>query len=154
MVLDTHFNPIMDRRQFLGSSCKLCLMAASGFLVAESISCGPPYQIIKTEIINDSIQLPLSSFDQPGLKLVRPSGWIYDIAIQKNEQGYEALLLQCSHQNNQLIPSGKGYVCNLHGSTFDAQGKVMKGPAELSLKKYQTVIEQGNLIIKLKSAKS
>jgi Rieske Fe-S protein len=61
------------------------------------------------------------------------------------------MLLQCTHQHNQLIPAGKGYFCTLHGSTFDQQGNATKGPAELPLKKYQTQIEQGNLIISLHS---
>jgi Rieske Fe-S protein len=144
----------MDRRNFIGSSCKLCLLAASGIFITESLTCNPAYQVIKSDVINNSIQIPLSAFDQPGLKLVRPTGWVYDIAVNKNENGYEALLLQCSHQQNQLIPTGKGFICNLHGSTFDPNGNVMKGPAELPLKKYQTRIEQGNLIIRLQSAKS
>lgn len=144
----------MDRRHFIGSSCRLCVFAASGILVTESLACNPAYQVIKSDVINNTIQVPLSAFDQPGLKLIRPSGWVYDIAVNKNENGFEALLLQCSHQQNQLIPTGKGYICNLHGSTFDQQGNVMKGPAEFALKKYQTQIEQGNLIIKLQSTKS
>jgi Rieske Fe-S protein len=144
----------MDRRKFIGSSCRLCLLVSSGLMIADSIGCDAPYQIIKTEIANDSIFVPLSSFDQPGLKLVRPSGWQYDIAVQKMGNGYEAMLLRCTHQHNQLIPAGKGYVCNLHGSTFDKDGNPAKGPAELPLKKYETEIEQGNLIIKIKSMKA
>jgi Rieske Fe-S protein len=144
----------MDRRNFIGSSCKLCLLAASGILVTESLACNPAYQVIKSDVINNSIQVPLSAFDQPGLKIIRPSGWVYDIAVNKNENGFEALLLQCSHQQNQLIPTGKGYICNLHGSNFDPHGNVTKGPAELPLKKYQTQIEQGNLIIRLQSTKA
>jgi Rieske Fe-S protein len=141
----------MDRRHFIGSSCKLCLLGASGILLTEALACSPAFQVIKSDVINNTIRVPLSAFDQPGLKLIRPSGWVYDIAVNKNEEGFLALLLQCSHQNNQLFATGKGYFCNLHGSTFDPQGNVTKGPAELPLKKYQTEIEQGNLIIRLKS---
>jgi Rieske Fe-S protein len=144
----------MDRRKFIGSSCKICLIVSSGMLLAESTACSPPFQVIKTEVSDDSISVPLSSFDQPGLKLIRPTGWQYDIAVQKNEAGFEAVLLQCTHQHNQLLPAGKGYVCTQHGSTFDQHGNATKGPAEFPLMKYQTNIEQGNLIIRLKSAKS
>lgn len=142
----------MERRQFIRSSCNLCLIAASGFLLSELSACGPAYQVINTDVFNDSIQIPLASFDRPGLKLVRPRGWVYDIAVYKNANGFEALLMRCSHQNNQLILTGKGFVCDLHGSNFDLEGRVTKGPAELPLKKFQANVVQDNLIIHLNAS--
>jgi len=101
--------------------------------------------------VNDTIQIPLSSFGQSSFQLVRPSGWYYDIAVEKKNEGlYESMLLQCTHQRNQLVPAGNGYFCSLHGSQFDKEGNVIKGPAENSLKKYNTTIEQDKLIIHLK----
>ncbi len=139
----------MERRQFIKSSCNLCLIAASGLLLSELAACGPAYQVIKTDVVNDSIQIPLASFDHPGLKLVRPRGWVYDIAVFKNANGFEALLMRCSHQNNQLILTGNGFVCDLHGSNFDLEGLVTKGPAEIALKRYPASVVQDNLIIQL-----
>jgi Rieske Fe-S protein len=143
----------MERRQFIKSSCNFCLLAATGYFLSELGACSPAsYKVIKTEIVNNSVEIPLASFSESSFQFVRPRGWYYDIAVQKKEQGvYEALLMQCTHQNNQLIPAGNGYVCTLHGSQFDKTGKVTKGPAENPLKKYATSVDQDKLIVHLKS---
>ncbi|MFI5155091.1 MAG: Rieske (2Fe-2S) protein [Chitinophagales bacterium] len=142
----------MERRQFIRSSCNLCLLTASGFLLSELVACNPAYQLIKTEVVNDTIQIPLFSFNQPGLKLVRPNGWAWDIAVYKNAGGYEAILMKCTHQNNQLILTGNGFVCDLQGSNFNLEGIVTKGLAELPLKKFPVDLVLDNLIIYLKSS--
>ena len=102
--------------------------------------------------MDDEIQIPIASLNQSALQLVRPKGWLYDIAVQKKQDNtYEALLLQCTHQNNQLAPNGNGYTCNLHGSKFDKNGGVIKGPAERHLKQYKTFLSNDKLLIHLKA---
>ena len=140
----------MQRRQFIKSSCNICLLAGSGFLLSELGACGPAYQVVKTEIINNQVQIPVAGFTQSGLQFVRPKGWLYDLAVMKKNDGtYEAILLQCTHQSNQLIPAGNGYTCSLHGSQFNKEGVVTKGPASHPLKKYPVAIDHENLIINL-----
>ena len=141
----------MERRKFIKSSCNVCLLAASGFFLSELSACSPAYKIIKSEIVNDSVQMPLSAFAQSPFLLLRPKGWYYDIAVQKKDDQYEALLLQCTHQNNQLVPTGNGFTCSLHGSQFNKEGIVTKGPAENPLKKFSTSVNQDQLIIHLKA---
>jgi len=127
------------------------MLAASGYFLSALNGCSPAYQVIKTEVVNDTVQIPLASFAQSNFQFVRPKGWYYDIAVEKkNESLYESLLMQCTHHQNQLVPTGNGYFCNLHGSQFDKEGNVIKGPAENKLKKYNTTIEQDKLIIHLK----
>ena len=67
------------------------------------------------------------------------------------DNSFEALLLQCTHQANQLTPNGNGYTCSLHGSQFDKNGNVTKGPAERTLKHYPVSVGQDKLSIQLKS---
>jgi Rieske Fe-S protein len=141
----------MERRQFLISSCNFCLLTAAGAILSELSSCSPAYQVFKTDIVNDAVKLPLASFNNSAWQFVRPKGWYYDIAVQKKDQAYEALLMQCTHQNNQLMPTGNGFTCSLHGSQFDKDGLVTKGPAEITLKKYNVSVVQDNLIIHLKN---
>ena len=40
----------------------------------------------------------------------------------------------------------------MHGSEFDANGNVKKGPAEKPLERYYTTIENNNLIIQVPKA--
>jgi Rieske Fe-S protein len=143
----------MERRAFIKSSCNICLLGASGFLLSQlAVSCSPAYSIYKADVINDDIQIPLSSFGPSNFQIVRPKGWYYDIALRKKEDAsYEALLLKCTHQDNQLTPSGSGYGCSLHGSQFNKDGRVTKGPAERPLKEYAISISKDHLIIHTKA---
>jgi len=139
----------MERRDFLKSSCKACLLGASGVLLSQLVACTPAaYTVYKTEVTDRKLSVPLSLFDKGPLQFVRPRGWYYDIAVQKNENNeYTALLMQCSHQENQLTPSANGFHCTMHGSDFAKDGSVKKGPAELPLKQYKTSLQNGFLII-------
>ena len=109
------------------------------------------YAVFKTDIVDKKITMPLTLFATSPVQFVRPKGWYYDIAVQKkDENNYTALLLQCTHQENQLTPAGNnGYTCSLHGSQFDVNGNVRKGPAEKRLEQYATSIQNNNLIIEI-----
>jgi Rieske Fe-S protein len=142
----------MERRNFLKSSCNICLLGAAGFLLPQLTGCsgGTKYSVYKTAINNNAVQVPLNLFDTTPVQFVRPNGWYFDIAVEKKaDNTYRALLLQCTHQENQLNITGNGYSCSLHGSQFDKEGNVRKGPAEKSLEQYATFIDNNNLIIKV-----
>ena len=141
-----------DRRKFIRSSCNLCLLAAGGYLFSELAACSPASKVMKLPVTNNTVQVPLAAFATEPMVIIRPSGWYYDIAVRKMDDGqYEALLLQCTHQQNQLQVNPNGYKCNLHGSQFDQNGKVVKGPAALPLKKFNSTLNTDQLIIHLKA---
>lgn len=127
------------------------MLAASGIMLSELAACTPGYNVIKSDILNDTVLLPVSSFSQSAFQFIRPKGWNYDIAVQKKGDQYEALLMQCTHQHNQLIPTGSGFTCTLHGSQFNKEGNVTKGPAEMPLRKFNTAIDRDQVVIKLKA---
>lgn len=139
----------MERRDFLKATCSLCALASVG-LAASSLSSCSNLPIYKTTVHNNQITVPVVLFAQSNLQLIRPVKSDYDIALQKGKDGtYAALLLSCTHSENQLSSTGNGYICNLHGSRFDKEGHVLKGPAALPLKKYPTSIVSDNIIITL-----
>lgn len=142
----------IQRRKFLTSACKACLLAGAGFLVGDLAACSPSAKIIQLPIMQDTVRFPVSAFATENIQIVRPAGWLYDIAVRKTDADhYEALLLECTHQQNQLVVTTNGYKCNLHGSQFNLNGQVVKGPAELTLKQFPTRLDQGQVIILLKS---
>src|SRR6186713_109324 len=98
----------MERRDFLKSTCNICGLLATGFILPSLTGCGPAaYKVVHTEIHNDLIEIPVASFTTAPLQLVRPDKWLYSIALRKHEDNtYSALLLKCTHQDNQLTPSG------------------------------------------------
>jgi Rieske Fe-S protein len=153
---DIHFKKTIDmqieRRKFLTSACKACLLAGAGFLISDLTACSPSSKVMKLPIAENAVRIPVSAFATEPFQIVRPDGWFYDIAVRKNSTDqYEALLLECTHQQNQLIANPTGFRCTLHGSEFNLNGQVVKGPAEQSLKKFTTLLDQGQVVIKLKS---
>jgi len=115
------------------------MIAGAGIALGSLASCStlPVYQ---TAINNKQVIVPVSLFDKGNLQ----------IALKKESDGsYTALLLRCTHADNQLQTTGNGFKCNLHGSTFDQEGQVTMGPAEKPLHKYPTEINNGQIIIHL-----
>ena len=142
----------MERREFISSSCKICLLGAAGFSLTQMTGCATTSSIYKTTIANGEINVPLNLFEKSSLQIVRPAGWYYDVAVQKNADNlYTALLLQCTHQQNQLTPTGTGYHCSLHGSDFDKQGNVRKGPAEEPLHHFKTSVNNNFVSVYVKN---
>lgn len=106
--------------------------------------------VYKTSAGSNKISVPVSQFAKTDFQVVQAQGLFYNIALRKETDGsYTALLLRCTHADNQLMATGKGFKCNLHGSTFNQEGKVTKGPAERALVKYPTEVNNGNIIIHL-----
>ncbi|HVX27744.1 MAG TPA: Rieske (2Fe-2S) protein [Parafilimonas sp.] len=142
----------MERRNFISSSCRICLLGAAGFSLTQIVGCATTSSVYKTSIRNGDLNVPLNLFEKSSLQIVRPAGWYYDVAVQKNsDNSYTALLLQCTHQQNQLIPTGTGYHCSLHGSDFDKQGNVRKGPAEEALHHFETSVNNNLVSVRVKN---
>ena len=141
----------MQRRQFLKASCNVCILGAAGFAMPALNGCGPAKMAVyKTSVLNKQVQVPLGLFTTSALQIVRPEGWYYDIAVEKKvDNTYSAVLMQCTHQENQLVVTGSGFTCSLHGSQFDKDGNVRKGPAEERLQHYATTVYNNNLVINI-----
>ena len=57
----------------------------------------------------------------------------------------EAISLTCTHQGCTVKPQANGeFHCPCHGAVYDANGKVIKGPAKRDLAKFQVVQRQEN----------
>src|ERR1700760_4614214 len=140
----------MDRRKFVKQSCSVCLAIGSGMLVASLESCGAALPVYKTEAANNKVAVPENLFASTDFQLIQPKSLYYNIGLKKEKDGsYTALLLRCTHADNQLTPTGNGFKCTLHGSAFDNEGHVTQGPAERALKKYPTQVESNQIIIQI-----
>lgn len=138
----------MDRRKFVKQSCSLCLAVGSGMVLGSLASCGAALPVYKTDIADNKIAVPETMFANSDFQLIQPKGMYYNIGLKKEQDGtYTALLLRCTHADNQLMPQGNGFRCSLHGSTFDKEGKVTNGPAQRPLRKYRTEVASNQIII-------
>lgn len=137
----------MVRRDFVKTSCTLCIAVATGMIGSALSSCSS-VAIYKTRVTDKKILVPLSLFLEKDIQLIRTKEMEYDIALRKqSDSEFVALLMSCTHANNQTTVSGDGFTCTLHGSRYDKSGQVTKGPAQLPLKKYVTEIISDQIII-------
>lgn len=141
----------MDRRDFIKSTCGICVAISSGFLLTAVLeACKTSLGVYKTASQNNIVKIPLTEFSQSKYKIVRVNNYNYDLAVQQNEDAsYTVLVLMCTHAGQPLTKTGDNYYCTLHGSQFDHYGKVTKGPAEKNLTTLHTTTDKENLLITL-----
>ncbi len=72
------------------------------------------------------------------------------LAVGRDAQGVYAMSLVCTHagceMNGQGSVSPQGIACFCHGSQFDANGNVLRGPASSPLQHYQVTIDTAGAI--------
>ncbi len=140
----------MQRRDFLKGACRICLLGSAGAAMLDLESCSPATgsSILKPEVVNHRVAVPLTSFDAKPLQIISPKRYPFEIAVEKKADGsYKALLLKCTHFENELVPNKTGYLCTAHGSKFDTDGKVLKGPAGAPLIQLKTTITNTDILI-------
>lgn len=135
----------MQRKEFIKNSCLVCFGVAAGLTLT---GCGA-IPIYKPTIENKIIYLDEPKMAINKLNIIQHASLPYDILLVKNEKGYYALRMQCTHQNQPLVATNTGLFCNAHGSSFNLDGKAMKEPAINSLKKYTVTKAGQQLLIQL-----
>jgi Rieske Fe-S protein len=142
----------MQRRDFLNGACRICLLGAAGASVIDMFSCSPATgnAIATSEAVNNKVTIPLSVFEKGPIQVISPKKYPYEVALKKEQDGtYKALLLKCTHFDNQIVQSNDGFTCHFHGSHFDKEGNVTKGPASEPLTQLKTTINNTDIIIQL-----
>ncbi len=73
--------------------------------------------------------------------------------IYKTGQGFQGYSLICTHLGCTLEESEGGFSCPCHGSSFDPEGRVIKGPARDDLTPLDIEITKtGELLIRINGA--
>lgn len=140
------------RREFLKDACTTCLgVSFLGISLSQLTSCSP-FPVYKTDLSKKNVTVPLSSFGESNMVIVRDMQVIYDVLlVKKSDQIYDALYMRCTHQENPLTATKTGLFCSAHGSRFDLDGNVLKEPALAPLKKFKTELQENQVLIDLNS---
>jgi len=140
------------RREFLKDTCTTCLgTVALGFTFSQLSSCSS-LPVYKTNLSQKTVEVPLTSFAESNLVIVRDMQVPYDILlVKKSAEEYNAIYMKCTHRENPVSATKTGLYCPEHGSTFDLDGNVTKEPAPLPLKRFKTIVSDQALTIDLNS---
>lgn len=141
----------VDRRRFIG-------VAAGAAVCAVLPGCA---SVAATPVtpVDGAVRLTLQDFPQllgpAGFLLLSPAGGpspIYVLALADGE--YAALSPVCTHLGCTVDVVGARLLCPCHGSTYDREGNVLRGPAERALQRFPVMLTTGGqLVIRLDGAR-
>ncbi len=69
------------------------------------------------------------------------------LVLLRDGSGLYALSLVCTHLGCTVTVSAQGLACPCHGSLFDRRGRVLKGPADRSLKRLHVEEREGRVTV-------
>ena len=141
----------IQRRTFLkktGSTLTcLCLAGGSALEAAEK-------NITQYAVEDSKLEIDLNN--HPKLKEVGGSETFQAdkkkiIVLHPDERSYKAFQNKCTHMGGQVSYRPKdGFMqCALHGSRFDTEGRVVKGPAAKPLTELRTSLDKDQLTVYL-----
>ncbi len=138
----------VDRRAFLVRSTCAFAALATGCASLVAVRVAPENGVIR-----------LSPLDHPSLAgpggwlKVMPEAWDAPLYVLAIEGGYAALSPICTHQGCTVDIAGPRLVCPCHGSTYDREGNVLRGPAERALRRFPArLAASGEILIDIGGA--
>ena len=135
-------DPVISRRDFLKLGriflLTLCGALGLGMLVRYLDTLTQPSRPTEFDLGKAEDYTPLSRTLLPNVPAL----------LIRNEQGFTALSLVCTHIGCTVEKTAEGFSCPCHGSRYDLQGKVVRGPASesLAILRLETTLE-GRLIL-------
>lgn len=135
---------IIDRRDFVAAcACAICAVALGG---CASLA------IRRVTPVNGRIELALAHYpelsERESVLRILPDGSDDPILVLTDASGsVTALSSVCTHLGCTVEAEQTRLVCPCHGSTFDRAGRVLKGPAERSLVRYDARLSEGGILI-------
>ncbi|HVK38210.1 MAG TPA: Rieske (2Fe-2S) protein [Candidatus Kapabacteria bacterium] len=75
------------------------------------------------------------------------------LIVRSSATSYTALSMRCTHEAcavERIVPVGGPILCRCHGSLFELDGRVRKGPAATPLTSYTTTFDASTRIVRVK----
>jgi Rieske Fe-S protein len=141
----------LDRREFVA----VCAGGGLGLFLTGCVS----LVTHPVPVSGGRVRLSLASYPElskpDGAIRVLPDGrsepiYVLVLAVLAGQpNGYAALSPICTHRGCTVDVHGSRLVCPCHGSTYDREGNVLRGPAQRALARYPVTREADSLVIDL-----
>jgi Rieske Fe-S protein len=134
----------LARREFV-TTCA-CLFAGGLVSACASLAARP------VPLTDGRIRLALAEHPEltrpEGALKILPQGATNPLYVLRLDNGEFAVISPiCTHQGCTVDIQGPRLVCPCHGSTYDREGRVLRGPAQRSLTHFTAAVSDGVLVI-------
>ncbi len=133
----------MERRSFIKAGCLVC----TGAIALSALEACSTLPMVKAKPVNGLLEIPLTSFAESKMVIVRSNDLDFDVLVVKEGDAYRAMYMKCTHEDAPVAATASGIYCNMHGSAFDLQGNVTKEPATKPLTRFETTVTNLSVII-------
>lgn len=135
----------LNRREFVAS----CAIACGGALLSGCVS----MVTHPVPVTGGRVRISLSKYPElskpAGAIKVQPEGMQEPIYVLASDGGFTAVSPICTHRGCTVDVSGDRLVCPCHGSTYDREGRVLKGPAQRALQRFALSRTGDDLVLEL-----
>jgi nitrite reductase/ring-hydroxylating ferredoxin subunit len=142
-----------ERRELLVRCVEACALAIAAPVLGACASLAT----MSIRPVDGRLELSLAEHPQlrqaGGSLRVLPEGHRDPIVVLAQPDGsFTAVSPICTHKGCTVDVQGERLVCPCHGSTYDRQGRVLRGPAELSLARFVARVSAERVIVDLRAA--
>lgn len=138
-----------DRRSFVlagTAAIAATILPACASLVTRPVA-------VENGAVRLSLRMYPELLEPRGSLRLLPAGWedpLYLVALDGG--GFAALSSICTHRGCTVDLGGPGFECPCHGSQYDREGQVQRGPASRALTRYPVRVMGDELRIALGGA--
>ena len=136
-----------NRRDFLKSVCGLAAIAIGPVLLADdAMAADGIVRKANGQVVVTVAKIPSLAKVGGMVNLGRVKGVPVAI-VRTGSTTYRALNLRCTHEGTTVRPSGSQWQCPAHGSQFNLDGSLVRGPANRALNTVLAKLEAGKLTV-------
>ena len=123
----------LSRRTFLAGACSLATLGLGAALLADDAQAATGIKRRKDGRVEVSVKKITGLSSVGGVVLLGKVKGVPTAVTRTGANTYTALDLRCTHQGVPVNLGGPGWVCPAHGSQFESNGDVVRGPAAANL---------------------
>jgi len=113
-------------------------------------SCSPTLPTYEVKFSGNSIDVPVAGFVNSTFNVVSDKTSPFDILLVKDSPGaYHAVYLECTNDHKPLDPTPSAIVCPVCASSYGFDGTVKNGPAETSLRRFNTELNPDQTLVRI-----